>query len=428
MKEHFVEFLKNFWQVSGEMSPYLLFGFIIAGILYIIISAEWIERHLGNDDYISVFKSSFFGVPLPLCSCSVIPVAASMRKHGASRGATTAFLLSTPQTGIDSIMVTWGLLGPVFGVIRPVIAFISGIIGGLLVNILNFDDAVEENSTNNNTDSPGCEDSCCSSEKQEDSKLKKAVKHGLITLPQDVNYALLTGIVISALISTFVPADFFKDRINSIALEMLIMLVVSVPLYVCSTGSVAIAYSFIHLGFSPGAVLVFLIAGPATNAATITTIWKVMGKKNTIVYLFSVLVSSLLAGVILNKAFTMLKTDMNHIAKHAHDSYLTNPVFTNVCTVLLFFLLFILPLIVKRFAGNSKTMDIKNGVNSFSIVLDGLSCNYCVESMKKEIIGSHGVVDVDVDLDSKKAVFYGDNFNKDLIYSELSKLGITASD
>ena len=122
------------WSVLAEMSPYLLFGFFVAGVLSVFISADWVEHHLGGRGLGQVFKASLFGVPLPLCSCGVLPVAASLRRQGASRGATTAFMLSTPQTGVDSIAVTYGLLGPFVAVVRPLAAFVTGLVGGTMVH------------------------------------------------------------------------------------------------------------------------------------------------------------------------------------------------------------------------------------------------------------------------------------------------------
>lgn len=419
--EYLLKFITNFWNTLGEMSPYLLFGFIVAGILSIIISAEWIEKHLGRSDYKSVFKASLFGVPLPLCSCSVIPVAMSMNKHGASRGATTAFLLSTPQTGIDSIMVTYGLLGPVFGIVRPIVALITGVLGGIAVNLFKITGKISDSKSPSHEHGDHSHNDSCASGNTASSKLKSAAKHGFITLPQDINYALVAGVIISALISTLVPENFFKEKIDSTAVEMLIMLAVSIPLYVCSTGSVAIAYSFIHLGFSPGAVLVFLIAGPATNAATITTIWKILGPKNTIIYLMSVLVSSFGAGILLNKINILLESNIEHIHNHAESSFLTNPYFTGISSVILLFILFVLPIIYKRFSNEKDTCcDLSE---NFVLKIDNLSCSHCVNSIKKEIEGKLGVVSIDADLSKKTVTFYGKEFNKKQIFDEIKALG-----
>jgi uncharacterized membrane protein YraQ (UPF0718 family) len=140
LRDWLFKFMHEFWEVLGEMAPYLLFGFLVAGILSVYISQKFVERHLGGRGFWAVLKASLFGIPLPLCSCGVIPVAASLRKQGAGKGAVTSFLISTPQTGVDSILVTLSLLGPVYAIFRPVASFIKGVIGGMAVSIFDPED------------------------------------------------------------------------------------------------------------------------------------------------------------------------------------------------------------------------------------------------------------------------------------------------
>ncbi len=173
------------WGVLGEMAPYLLFGFAMAGILSVFIPPETVERQLGKRSLWSVFKATVFGIPLPLCSCSVIPVAASLRKHGATRGATAAFLLSTPQTGVDSIMVTLGLLGPVVAIFRPIVALIAGLAGGSLVAM------ADSHGADGSGEVEACEDACCASADTQ-SKPVRAFRYAFITLPEDIGKALLS--------------------------------------------------------------------------------------------------------------------------------------------------------------------------------------------------------------------------------------------
>ncbi|HYW78957.1 MAG TPA: permease, partial [Thermoguttaceae bacterium] len=181
------------WFVLGEMSVYLLFGFLMAGVLSVCISPALVERHLGRGGLWPVLKASLFGVPLPLCSCSVIPVSASIRRHGASRGATTAFLLSTPQTGVDSIAITYALLGPVFAVFRPIAAFATGLFGGYLVQLV--DDRDEANPSNSSTENT-CAEPCCSGTGSR-GVVGRALRYGLVTLPRDLGPALLLGVLIA---------------------------------------------------------------------------------------------------------------------------------------------------------------------------------------------------------------------------------------
>lgn len=285
------------WQILGEMSPYLLFGFLIAGILSVLILPEVVEKHLGQKGLLSVIKAALIGIPLPLCSCSVIPIAASLKKSGASNGATISFLISTPQNGVDSIMVLFALLGPVFAVFVPVVTFVSGIIGGILVNLFGSDKTIIIES-----DHSECSDDCCP-KRSPKNKILQALHYGYVTMPKDIGKALLVGLLIAGVISAIVPKDFFAGLFGNGIGSMLVMLLISIPLYVCATASIPVAAALILKGITPGAALVFLMAGPATNAATIATIWKIMGKKTAIIYLLTMATTALLSGIILDGIF-----------------------------------------------------------------------------------------------------------------------------
>jgi uncharacterized membrane protein YraQ (UPF0718 family) len=278
------------------MSPYLLFGFLIAGILSVVVSKAFVQRHLGGRGLWPVIKASALGVPLPLCSCSVIPVSMSLRKQGASREATLAFLLSTPQTGVDSIFVTYSLLGPIFAIIRPIIALITGLIGGILTRLVtaNTPDEVP-------VEAPSA--GCCCAGKKEAPKLNPVLamlKHGFVTLPSDIGKPMLTGLVIAAMLAVLVPEGFFADYLGSGILPMLVMMVLGIPMYVCATASVPIAAALILKGISPGAALVFLMAGPATNAAGLATVWKTLGRNTAVIYLATVALCALGSGLLLD--------------------------------------------------------------------------------------------------------------------------------
>ncbi len=282
----------DFWATTLEMSPYLLFGFFMAGVLSVFISAQLVERHLGGRGLGAVLKASAFGVPLPLCSCSVIPVTMSLHKHGASKGSAVSFLLSAPQTGVDSIFVTYSLLGIVFAVFRPIAALVTGVVGGLLVNI--FDQPVMGTVES----SPECTDECCSHNHKKN-RIITALRYGFITLPRDIGKPMLVGLIVAAFISALVPDDYFAS-VGSGFLSMLVMMLLGIPVYVCATASVPIAAVLIAKGVSPGAVLVFLMTGPATNAASLVTIWNTLGRKTAVIYLATVAGSALICGLSLN--------------------------------------------------------------------------------------------------------------------------------
>jgi len=280
------------------MAPYLLLGFLIAGLLSVTISPEWVERHLGGIGIGSVLKATLFGVPLPLCSCGVIPVSASLRHHGASRGATTSFLLSTPQTGVDSILVTYSLLGPVFAIFRPVAALISGLIGGFLVHL--FDESHEADDSEGGQTSFTCTEACCV-DRHTRSVYTRFLSYGFVTMPRDIGSALLLGILIAGAMAALIPQGYLGAYIGGGLLSILLMMAAGVPVYVCATASVPIVAGFMHMGASAGAALAFLIAGPATNAATFTTIWKILGRRTAIIYLITVAASAIVFGLLLDQ-------------------------------------------------------------------------------------------------------------------------------
>ena len=292
-----VDFAKSividFWGTVAEMSPYLLFGFLVAGIFSVFMSQSIVERHLGGRGIWPLVKASIVGVPLPLCSCGVIPVSISLHKHGASKGSTISFLLSTPQTGADSIFVTLSLLGPVFAIFRPLAAFVTGIVGGTLVDVFN------RSKEDSNNPPPECLDECCASGTKT-GRLYKGLKYGFVTLPRDIGKAMLVGLVVAAFISALVPDDYFVGRLGHPIVVMVVMMFLGIPVYVCATASVPVAAALILKGLTPGAALVFLMTGPATNAVSFVTIWKALGKVTAITYLATVAGCALLGGVLLD--------------------------------------------------------------------------------------------------------------------------------
>jgi uncharacterized protein len=295
----------DFWATIAEMSPYLLFGFFVAGVLSILISQRLVERHLGGSGMLPLLKATVFGIPLPLCSCGVIPVSMSLHKHGASKGATVSFLLSTPQTGIDSIFVTYSLLGPVFAIFRPLAALVTGLLGGGLVDIFG------QRAAGQPTPAP-CTDECCSTPGVK-GKLSTGMKYAFVTLPRDIGKAMLVGLFIAAVIAVIVPDGFFAEKLGTGIGAMLL----GIPLYVCATASVPVAAALILKGLTPGAALVFLMTGPATNAAGLATIWRTMGRRTALLYLLAVAGSALGAGMFLD--FLALNINIPVISEHHHE-------------------------------------------------------------------------------------------------------------
>ena len=287
--------LVHIWSTTTEMAPYLLLGFAVAGFLSIVIPTSFVEKHLGQNKLTSIVKATLAGIPLPLCSCGVIPVAAGLKKSGASNGATTAFLISTPQTGIDSIMVTYALMGPWFTIFRVGAALFGGLTGGLMVNL-----TTEGSTTTKKQSSVSgtANDKIPSSTVVE--KVSQALNYGFTTLPEDIGRSLIAGIIIAGAISALLPENALTLFADNSVLSMIAMMAAGIPVYVCATSSVPIAAALIAKGISPGAALVFLMTGPATNAASLTSVNKMMGKKCTGALLLSVAATSLIAGYLLD--------------------------------------------------------------------------------------------------------------------------------
>ena len=398
----FVNILRDFWDVLTVMSPYLLFGFLMAGLLSQVISPRFIERHLGGRGFLPVLKASAFGVPLPLCSCGVIPVSASLRRHGASKGATAAFLISTPQTGVDSIFVTLALLGPVFAVFRPVAALVSGVIGGILVDLAEKPDRPAAG-----TQGPaaGLPDACANgvAAGRRKNRWLEGLRYGLVTLPADIARALLAGLAIAALISALVPETFFTQQLGGVLgggiVAMLVMLAVGLPLYVCASASVPLAWALIDKGVSPGAALVFLMTGPATNAATIAVLWKVLGRRSALIYLLTVALSALAAGMGLDLFYHSV-----HLSPHMHGHWML-PVWLNITCAIILLGVLANALVRGRPTREPLMADLEAapGRRRLRLGISGMTCSHCASVVQRALLEVPGVYRAQVDLKAGQA-------------------------
>jgi uncharacterized membrane protein YraQ (UPF0718 family)/copper chaperone CopZ len=301
--ELIVQLLRATVMLFADMAPYILLGLAAAGALSVLVSRQFVVRHLGGSGVGNVLKASLFGVPLPLCSCSVVPTASYFRRSGASRPSLVSFLISTPQTGVDSIVATYGMLGPLFAVIRPIAALIAGLVGGISSAILgrHAGDSQSEEIAN---DHRAQDDQATASSVSElpgkgiRERLKAAWEYSAIEAVDDLAGQFLIGVLIGGAISVLLPADFFlRIGLDSGPLAMLAMIAVGTPMYICATSSIPVAIALIAKGLSPGAAYVFLVAGPATNIATLLILSSVIGKRDTIVFVATILTTSLLFGL-----------------------------------------------------------------------------------------------------------------------------------
>lgn len=301
----FAGILRECWHILLEAAPYVLFGFFAAGLLKTFLPEGSVARHLGRSDSRSVVKAALFGIPLPLCSCGVIPAAISLRQQGASRGATASFLVSVPETGVDSIAITWALLDPLMTVLRPIAAFITATITGLLIHRLPEEKVASQPAASVCL----CEDNCCGHHPAGKPTLFGRIRQGQAyafgELLGDIGSWLLLGIGLAGIISYLLPDDFFVRFLDQEFLSLLVMLLVGIPLYICASASTPVAAALMLKGLSPGAALVFLLAGPATNIATITVVSRFFGRAATIVYIISIAACSLLLGWLVNLIYRM---------------------------------------------------------------------------------------------------------------------------
>lgn len=330
----------------NEMSPYLLLGFFLAGLMHVYIPSDWYTKYLSAHNFRSVLLAALFGVPLPLCSCGVLPTAMSLRKEGASHGATVSFLIATPQTGVDSIIATYSLMGLPFAIVRPIVAFLTAIGGGWLVNKMapsNLPIRGEASEPNEDHEQPcGCGHCHCDETHSHHSflsKMKEVFSYAFLEMMEDIGKWLVVGLVVAGLITVFVPDTFFAVFKDNSLLSMLLVLAIAIPMYICATGSIPIAVALMMKGLTPGAGLVLLMAGPACNVASILLIGRVLGRRTLITYLATIIAGSIGFGLIIDHLLprswfmpTLLSSDA--CCAEAHTGW-----FSLACTVLLGLLL-----------------------------------------------------------------------------------------
>lgn len=345
--EYITLFLDALLDLSNAMAPYILFGLLFAGILHELVPDTIVKNHLGHDSVTSVVKATIFGIPLPVCSCGVIPLATSIKKSGASNGSTLSFLISTPITGVDSILATYGMFGWAFTIYRVITSMIISIIAGILSNIyVEKEEKQEEkpkaafsmaapaqktpvmsfcavqtqqSTTNEETCSEG---SCCSSGKNCDDKkscmAKSALSYAFGTLLKDIASPLLVGLLVGALITAAVPQNLSEILVEYNWLSYIIVIAIAVPMYVCATASLPIAAGLMLAGVSPGAAFVFLSAGPATNTVTIGVVKKMLGTRTLYIYLGTIIVGSIIFGLGLDYLFRDVNVkELVHMEEHA---------------------------------------------------------------------------------------------------------------
>ena len=398
-------FLANLWHVLLELAPWLLGGALVAGVMHVALPRNFIARHMGGRGAGSVLKAALLGVPLPLCSCGVIPAAMGMKRDGASDGASVGFLISTPQTGVDSILVASAFLGWPFAIFKLVAAFVTGVAGGLL------------------TDLGQKESAEAAALPQESAPVRRDVRTMLDYAVNDLIYAIwrwiVLGVVVSAALTTWVPDDFFADTaVAGGALALLAVLLISLPLYVCATASVPIAASLVAAGMPLGAAMVFLMAGPASNVATIGAVFKTFGGRVLAIYLSVIIGGSLLFGYLFD---FLLSGVLPESAPMEHGSPVEVLASVLLCALFAWYAYRDVRDWLRSRGATEVATTLEFGVS-------GLSCGGCAKKATSALLNVEGVVSATVDHEAGRAVVGGTNLAIEPLRAALDGHGFSVTE
>ena len=397
--------MNEIFDLINKMSPYLLLGFFLAGVMHAFVPNTLYRRYLGGSSFRSVLNAAILGVPLPLCSCGVIPTAMSLKKEGASKGATVSFLIATPQTGVDSIIATYSLMGLPFALIRPLAALVTALFGGQMVNWFD------------KKDSPAAASAASGSGSKEDGDSSKAgmtfgkkvvsvFKYAYVDMMQDIGRWLIVGLVVAGLITVFVPESFFALFADNSLLSMFIVLLFAIPMYLCATGSIPIAVALMMKGLSPGTALVLLMAGPAVNAASMLVVGKVLGKRTLLIYLLSITAGAIDFGLgidwLLPREWFTMSLGMASESSGASSDW-----FSIGCSIVMALLLVNAMILRFRHKDDCGCQDHECECTTRTYRIEGLRCNHCKANAEKAIAALEGVEKVEIDLASGIAVVEG---------------------
>lgn len=419
--------MEDIFELINEMSPYLLLGFLLAGLMHSFVPNTLYTRYLSKNSFTSVIYSALFGVPLPLCSCGVIPTAMSLRREGASKGAVVSFLVSTPQTGVDSIIATYSLMGLPFAIIRPIVAFVTAIFAGQAVNIFDKNCCSETITSTNNK-----HDECNSSL----SKLKEALEYAFIDMMQDIGKWLVIGLIVAGLITVFVPDSFFETFKDNSLLSILFVLLFSIPMYLCATGSIPIAVALMLKGLTPGAALVLLMAGPASNMASILVINKVLGKKTLIIYLLTIILGAVLFALGIDELLPR-EWFVPNISSVSDDCCAEGSSWFSICCTVIMCIL-LLNAFISKLRGKSHChchdencechcSDNKCCCDYDELVftIKGMNCNHCRANAEKALLSVTGVESASVILETGEAKIIGHDLDKEALTKAVEELGFS---
>ena len=393
-----MDYVNAFVSMLNGMSPYLLLGFLIAGVLHAFVPSAIYSRYLAGTGLRSVATAAAFGIPLPLCSCGVLPTAVALRRSGASRAASTSFLIATPQTGVDSIAATYSMMGLPFAILRPVAALVTSLIGGLAVGHWERKGTLDDVST---------EASYEFSELPEGfwNKVVETFRYGFFDMMQSIGRWLLLGLIVATLITVLLPDDFFSTYARWPFLNMFIIVLVAVPMFVCATGSIPIAAALMLKGMSPGCALVLLMAGPAANVASMFVVNKAFGRKATIVYLLSIIGGAMGFGVLVDYWPGLRETFVAALPCHVmHHGMHGASWFSTMCSIFLLGMI-VVALGAKYWKSHQINHNKTTAMKEFKV--KGMMCPHCKANVEKGLAALPGVEKVTVDLAKGTALVEG---------------------
>ena len=393
-----MDYVNAFVSMLNGMSPYLLLGFLIAGVLHAFVPSAIYSRYLAGTGLRSVATAAAFGIPLPLCSCGVLPTAVALRRSGASRAASTSFLIATPQTGVDSIAATYSMMGLPFAILRPVAALVTSLIGGLAVGHWErkgtLDDVLTEASYEFSELPKGFWN-----------KVVETFRYGFFDMMQSIGRWLLLGLIVATLITVLLPDDFFSTYARWPFLNMFIIVLVAVPMYVCATGSIPIAAALMLKGMSPGCALVLLMAGPAANVASMFVVNKAFGRKATVVYLLSIIGGAMGFGVLVDYWPGLRETFVAALPCHVmHHGMHGASWFSTVCSIFLLGMI-VVALGAKYWKSHQINHNKTTAMKEFKV--KGMMCPHCKANVEKGLAALPGVEKVTVDLAKGTALVEG---------------------
>jgi uncharacterized membrane protein YraQ (UPF0718 family)/copper chaperone CopZ len=395
-------FLSETYNLFIEISPYLILGFFFAGLLHTLLGEKYIQKHFSKSGILSTIKAVIFGIPLPICSCGVIPLAESLRREGASKSSTMGFLVSTPSSGIDSIFATYALLGPIYAIFRPLASFFGGIFMGIIVH---FVEKKEKKTVNPPKEA-----------KTDTVKQKKSFKqvfnYGFKVIPSEISKSLIIGVLLGGAISALIPSNLGTDYLQNPILSYLLILVISIPLYVCATGSIPIAVSLITKGVLPGAALAFLIAGPATNTVTVSFVYKKMGKRVAFLYVMSIIFVAVSTGLLFDLIWKNAADNITLVA--AGGKFI--PLWIKIISAIILSFIFLNSMYdFSRFRRSRSKEFLK-------IKVPDMTCQHCKTKITDSLTSVPGINSLSIDLKTRE-ILVDTDLEKQIIINRIQDIG-----